>query len=182
VGYPGLAEFVIEHDEFPVLEASGPNIDWTREATFPAHSRTLYNPLTLTEGAALPGRPGNYTLIVFLIEPSYNASGSCTVEVRPNPAGFNGTESLMLGDWVKYDVAASWIGSGTQPSSVTEFKQILWEMDRVEFAGSSPGDFLFNTTTHFKNGTDQYLMWSDGVYWLIFPSALKKGDTLQFGA
>jgi hypothetical protein len=165
------------------------NIDYaTPPPTFAAHSKTLYGPDT--QGLTAPGRPGNYTLIVSISGPGYDdANGNCTIEVRPNPAGFNYTEGVMAGDWVKYDISAFWIGSGVEPSSVTEFRQMEWLMVRFE-SGES-----LNTTTHFRNGTEQLwgengLNWDGNSFsppdpspgWLRFPSSLKKGDTFQLYA
>jgi len=177
---PSFVGYVIENEGFSLGEC-GVFIDYaTPPPTFPAHSRTLYSPDT--QGLTLPGRPGNYKLIVSLRGWGYDDKGNCTLEIRPNPAGFNYTESIMPGDWVKYDVSVDWTGSGTEPSSVTEFKQIEWVMDRIQ----SIGYFEVNETTHLKNGTD--LFWSCGGdlsvpgvsnSWMIFPPGLKKGDTFQ---
>jgi hypothetical protein len=161
------------------IEQCGVFIDYAMPIpTFPAHSRTLYSPPAYGKPKV---RPGNYTLIVSFDGGSNKVSGNCTLEIRPNPAGFNYTEGIMVGDWVKYDVSVSWTGSGTEPSSVAEFKQMEWIMDR--FQSVSNNYMEFNLTIHFKNGTDVIYPLTDDLIggnaesWLIFPSGLKKGDT-----
>jgi hypothetical protein len=193
VGYPGYVEYLIEKDGLWIAQG-GVNIDYAMpNPKFPAHSRTAYSERDLTwnqemdvsDGSRAQAPPGNYTLTVSLYGPSYDPKGNCTFEIRARP-GTAGVEytGVKAGDWVRYDISVSWTGSGTEPSSVTEFKQMEWEMVRIQ---SVSGNVLLELTTHFKNGTDlHYPLTGDltasgiSATWLIFPPGLKKGDIFDY--
>jgi hypothetical protein len=92
VRYPGFVGTTIENEG---LSISSPSVflDYAMpEPTFPAHSRTLYNPPHLSwnqtmdlNGTAVQVPPGNYTLTVSLSGPGYDESNNCTFEIRQNP-------------------------------------------------------------------------------------------------
>jgi hypothetical protein len=192
VGYPGSVGYLIEKDGLWILQGDL-CIDYANpRPEFPAHSRTVFYESSLTwdqkmavsDGSRGQAPPGNYTLKVYLSGPSYNPSANCTFEIRARE-GAAAVEytGVKAGDWVKYDNSISWTGSGTEPSSVTEFKQFEWQMFRIQ---SVIGDALLEYTIHFKNGTDQRVpltgdYTAKGIYGsgLLFPPGLKKGDTFQ---
>ena len=202
VPYPGYVGYRIEKDGLYVAEG-GVFIEYAMPIpTFPAHSKTAYSSplrwdqkMEVSDGTRAVAPPGNYTLTVSFDGHSYGPngtetygpSGNCTFEIRAR-AGGAGVEytGVKAGDWVRYDIGASWTGSGTEPSSVEEFKQMEWQMVRIQ---SVSGGVLLELTTHFKNGTDlNYPLAGDltasgiSATWLIFPSGLKKGDTFQLYA
>jgi len=93
VPYPNFPGYRIEKDGLNI-EEGGVNIDYVMPIpTFPAHSRTLFNPnLHWNQKMDLNGtlvqvQPGNYTLTVYfnpgLVD--YGDGGNCTFEIRPTP-------------------------------------------------------------------------------------------------
>jgi len=88
VRYPGYVAYMIEKDDLIIAEG-GVNINYAMPIlTFPSHSRIAYRPpLSWNQKIDVNGTlaaPGNYTLMVSLSGPSYNPSGNCTIEIRPN--------------------------------------------------------------------------------------------------
>jgi hypothetical protein len=82
--------YAIEKDGL-ILGAAGVYIDYAMYdvPTFPAHSRTLYNPPLIWSQEYLNGTnvqvpPGNYTVTIFFGGYYYDDSANCTVEIRQN--------------------------------------------------------------------------------------------------
>jgi hypothetical protein len=59
---------------------------------------------------------------------------------------------VKAGDWIKYgQITVTWTGNGTQPSYVTEMKEVDWiRMDVLSVTGTIVS---LNETLHFDNGT-----------------------------
>jgi len=96
------------------------------------------------------------------------------------------TVGVKEGDWVKYgEISVSWNGTGTEPQSVKDAKQMDWV--KVEVQSVSGTTVSMTTTSHYKNGTDtpqtdSYDVKSGqgtgGFFFVIIAANLKKGDPI----
>lgn len=89
VPYPNSVGYIIEK-EGRFISGTTACIDYAagRVPTFPAHSRTLYNPPLLwnqkmdLNGTFVQVEPGNYTVSISFSGFGYSNSGNCTLKIR----------------------------------------------------------------------------------------------------
>jgi hypothetical protein len=95
------------------------------------------------------------------------------------------TVGVKTGDWVKYgQITVTWTGNGTEPSYVTETKNVDWA--RIDVLSVVDTTASLNQTVHFNNGTQIFQSFdtdirnsnSAGTSYLI-ASNLTTGDPLS---
>lgn len=91
------------------------------------------------------------------------------------------TVGVEVGDWVKYEVNASWSGTGTEP----EWANYDWV--NMEVQSVNGADIAVLANIHYKDGTEENntLDWNvehgGGEMWII-AGELEKGDPIAVGA
>jgi len=89
---------------------------------------------------------------------------------------------VKAGDWIKYDITATWTGNGTQPSYVTETNKVEWiRIDVSSVAGTTVG---LNETVQYNNGTQTFQSYDTDVQGsisspFVAASNLTAGDPLS---
>jgi len=92
------------------------------------------------------------------------------------------TVGVKTGDWIKYELNASWNGTGTESSPTTEMKQMSWS--KVEIKNVSGTKVTLETITGYKNGTTEQppnitIDVATGEFMeILTPANLKEGDSI----
>ena len=69
---------------------------------------------------------------------------------------------VKVGDWIKYgQITVTWTGNGTEPSYVTEERNLDWA--RIDVTGVSGTVVTLNSTAHYVNGTQMSQSISEDV-------------------
>jgi hypothetical protein len=93
------------------------------------------------------------------------------------------TVGVKAGDWMKYgQIAVTWTGNGTEPSSVADAKKLDWlRIDVLNVTGTTAS---LNFTDHYNNGTQTFYSSDVDVqsglagYVYLVASNLTAGDPL----
>jgi len=94
------------------------------------------------------------------------------------------TVGVKAGDWIKYgEISASWTGTETEPSYITDMKKIDWM--KVEVKNVSGTKVSIETSGRYKNGTatsssNSTIDVATGSYMaLLIAANLKEGDNIS---
>lgn len=106
--------------------------------------------------------------------------------VSPMPVqALNYNVGVKIGDWIKYgQFTVSWTGIGTEPSSVTDERNVDWVM--LEVTSVSGTMVTFNVSKHYVDGKLTYNQESADVNVsadlsskLLFAANLRSGDQIS---